>query len=121
MPTRSASVLFGCRASSTKACRMRYRAVIDPNAIGRGLRVFAGVRLARHVQADVAAFEHAVTQLPEVAHCHHVTGNYDYLLQIEVADLPAYENFHAHRLAALPGIAPVTSYVAMKTLSHNPA
>lgn len=98
-----------------------YRAVIDPSAIGRSLRVFAGVRLARHIRADVTAFEHAVVQLPEVAHCHHVTGNYDYLLQIEVADLPAYEQFHANHLANLPGIAAVTSYVAMKTLTREPA
>ncbi|MFC0430988.1 Lrp/AsnC ligand binding domain-containing protein [Kutzneria buriramensis] len=48
---------------------------------------------------------------------HHVTGNYDYLLQVDVADLPAYEDFHANRLAGLPGVASVTSYVTMKTLS----
>lgn len=56
-------------------------------------------------------------QLAEVIHTHHITGNYDYLLQIEVADLPAYEDFHANRLAALPSVAAVTSYVTMKTLS----
>ena len=55
-------------------------------------------------------------QLPEVVHSHHVTGNYDYLLQVEVADLAAYETFHANRLASLPSVAAVTSYVVMKTL-----
>ena len=94
-----------------------YQALIDPAAVGRGLRVFAGVRLIRHARADVVAFERAVTQLPEVIHTHHVTGNYDYLLQIEVADLAAYEDFHANRLASLPAVAMVTSYVTMKTLS----
>ncbi|MDT7671848.1 MAG: Lrp/AsnC family transcriptional regulator, leucine-responsive regulatory protein, partial [Pseudonocardiales bacterium] len=74
-----------------------YRALIDPAAVGRGLRVFAGVRLVRHSRADVVAFERAVVRLSEVVHCHHVTGNYDYLLQVEVADLPAYEDFHANR------------------------
>ena len=96
-----------------------YRALIDPAAVGRGLRVFAGVRLARHARADVVAFERAVVRLPEVVHSHHVTGNYDYLLQVEVADLPAYEDFHANRLAALPGVAAVTSYVTMKSLSAD--
>ena len=52
---------------------------------------------------------------------HHVTGNYDYLLQVEVADLPAYEDFHANQLAELPGVATVTSYVTMKTLSAGTA
>ena len=96
-----------------------YRAVVDSGAVGRGLRVFAGVRLTRHVRADVTALERAVTKLSEVAYCHHVTGNFDYLLQIEVADLPAYENFHANRLASLPGVATVTSYVTLKTLARD--
>jgi Lrp/AsnC family leucine-responsive transcriptional regulator len=97
-----------------------YQALIDPAAIGRGLRVFAGVRLIRHARADVVEFERAVIQIPEVVHAHHVTGNYDYLLQVEVADLPAYEDFHANRLASLPSVAAVTSYVTMKTLTVDP-
>jgi len=96
-----------------------YRAEIDPAALGRGLRVFAGVRLMRHKRSDVTAFERAVIQLPEVVHVHHVTGNYDYLLQVEVADLAAYEDFHANRLADLPGVAMVNSYVTMKTLTAS--
>jgi Lrp/AsnC family leucine-responsive transcriptional regulator len=55
------------------------------------------------------------------AHTHHVTGNYDYLLQVEVADLAAYEDFHANRLASLPGVAMMTSYVTMKTVSADTA
>lgn len=94
-----------------------YRALIDPAAMGRGLRVLAGVRLLRHARADVVAFERAIVKLPEVVYCHHVTGNYDYLLQVEVADLPAYEDFHANQLAGLPAVATVTTYVTMKTLS----
>ena len=104
------------RLEQTGAIR-GYRALIDPVAIGRGLRVFAGVRLARHARAEVVAFERAVVRLPEVVHTHHVTGNYDYLLHVEVADLSAYEDFHANRLASLPGVAAVTSYVTMKTLT----
>lgn len=96
-----------------------YRAVIDPAAVGRSLRVLVGVRLVRHARTDVVAFERAVITLPEVLHAYHVAGNYDYILQVEVADLPAYEDFHAHRLATLPSVAAVTSYVTMKTLSSS--
>lgn len=98
-----------------------YRALIDPAAVGRSLRVFTGVRLIRHARADVTAFERSVIRLPEVVHTYHVTGQYDYLLQVEVADLAAYENFHASRLASLPGVAMVTSYVTMKTLPADHA
>ncbi|MEU6058865.1 Lrp/AsnC family transcriptional regulator [Streptomyces sp. NPDC047097] len=93
-----------------------YRAVIDPTAVGRGLRVLAGVRLTRHTRAHVTAFEDGVMALPGVTACHHITGSFDYLVQVEVADLAAYEDFHANQLAALPGIATVNSFVIMKTL-----
>ena len=106
------------RLEETGAIR-GYRALIDPAALGRSLRVFVGVRLMRHAHADVVAFERAVVQLRDVVYSHHVTGNYDYLLQVEVADLPAYEDFHATRLATLPGVAAVTSYVTMKTLTTD--
>jgi Lrp/AsnC family leucine-responsive transcriptional regulator len=106
------------RLEETGAIR-GYRALVDPAVVGRGLRVFAGVRLVRHARADVVAFERAIVQLTEVVHTYHVTGNFDYLLQVEVADLPAYEDFHANRLASLPGVTMVTSYVAMKTLSGD--
>jgi Lrp/AsnC family leucine-responsive transcriptional regulator len=51
-----------------------------------------------------------------VRYVYHVAGNYDYILQVEVDDLPAYENFHANQLANLPSVGAVTSYVTMKTL-----
>jgi DNA-binding Lrp family transcriptional regulator len=69
---------------------------------------------------DAVAARRAVVKLPEVRYAYHVAGNYDYILQVEVADLPAYENFHANRLASLPSVAAVTSYVTMKTLSSPP-
>jgi Lrp/AsnC family leucine-responsive transcriptional regulator len=101
-----------------------YRAEVDPVALGRSLRVLVGVRLVRHDREDVRAFENAVVELTEIAFAHHVTGGFDYLLQVEVADLPAYEDFHANRLASLPNVGAVTSFVTMKTLipsSRRPA
>lgn len=96
-----------------------YRALIDPAAVGRNLRVFAAIRLVRHARADVVAFERAVIRLPEVIYIHHVTGHFDYLLHVEVADVSAYEDFHANRLANLPAVATVASYITMKTLTTD--
>lgn len=95
-----------------------YRALIDPATVGRDLRVFVGVRLMRHTRAGVVAFERGITRLPEVVACHHITGNFDYLLQVEVAGLPAHKDCHANQLADLPGVATVT-YITMKTLSAD--
>jgi len=65
------------------------------------------------------AFERVVVRLPEVVQCHHVIGNFNYLLQLEVAGLTAYEDFHANWLANLPAMAAMTSLVTMKILSPD--
>jgi Lrp/AsnC family leucine-responsive transcriptional regulator len=93
-----------------------YCAEIDPAVLGQSFTVFAAVQLQRHVRSDVQSFQKAVVKLPEVLEVHHITGAFDYLLRVAVADLASYETFHAERLTALPGVAHITSYVAMSKL-----
>jgi Lrp/AsnC family transcriptional regulator, leucine-responsive regulatory protein len=87
---------------------------------GSAVIVTSTARAQPSALGDAVAARRAVVKLPEVRYAYHVAGNYDYILQVEVADLPAYENFHANRLASLPSVAAVTSYVTMKTLSSPP-
>ena len=93
-----------------------YRAEIDPAVLGQAFTVFAALQLQRHERSGVQAFQKAVVLLPEVLEVHHIAGAFDYLLRIAVADLAAYETFHADRLTALPGVANITSYVVMSRL-----
>jgi Lrp/AsnC family transcriptional regulator, leucine-responsive regulatory protein len=93
-----------------------YRAEIDPAVLGQAFTVFAALQLQRHERSEVQAFQKAVVLLPEVLEVHHIAGAFDYLLRIAVADLAAYETFHADRLTALPGVANITSYVVMSRL-----
>jgi len=93
-----------------------YRAEIDPGVLGQSFTVFAAVQLQRHVRSDVQSFQKAVVKLPEVLEVHHIAGAFDYLLRVALADLASYETFHADRLTALPGVAHITSYVAMSKL-----
>jgi DNA-binding Lrp family transcriptional regulator len=48
-----------------------------------------------------------------VVECHHVTGNFDYLLRVEVPDFPDYERFHADKLAALHNVGQLVTYISM--------
>jgi Lrp/AsnC family leucine-responsive transcriptional regulator len=90
-----------------------YRAIIDPQADGRGLTAFVAVRLVRHQREHIQRFQEGVRAIDEVVECHHVTGSFDYLLRVEVTDLAAYERFHADRLAALHNVGQVTTYISM--------
>jgi Lrp/AsnC family leucine-responsive transcriptional regulator len=94
-----------------------YTAIIDPEAEGRGLTAFVAVRLARHQREHIQRFQAGARKVPEIIECHHVTGTFDYLLRVEVPDLPAYERFHADRLAALHNVAQFVTYISMTDFS----
>ncbi len=90
-----------------------YRAVVNPAAVGIGFVAYLGVGLSDHSKAGQQAFERAVANAPEVVECHNVTGNIEYILRIECADLPSYKVFHTDVLGALPQLAKMTTYVVI--------
>jgi Lrp/AsnC family leucine-responsive transcriptional regulator len=95
-----------------------YKAIVDPKAAGRGLTAFVAVRLVRHQREHIRRFQDSARKVPEIVECHHVTGTFDYLLRVEVLDLPAYESFHADRLAALHNVGQLVTYISMTDLSE---
>lgn len=90
-----------------------YRAVLDPARLGQGFVAYVAVGLNEHTRDAQAAFEAAMADAPEVRECHNITGAVEYLLRVEVADLPAYKRFHTDTLGALPQVARLTTYVVM--------
>ena len=90
-----------------------YRAVLDKPALGIGFVAYATVGLNSHTKASQQAFERAMEIAPEVVECHNITGAVEYLLRIEVSDLPAYKAFHTDVVGVLPQVESITSYVVM--------
>jgi len=90
-----------------------YRAVLNKPALGVGFTAFATVGLNSHTKASQEAFERAMAIAPEVVECHNITGAVEYLLRIEVADLPSYKAFHTDVIGTLPQVNSITSYVVM--------
>ena len=90
-----------------------YRAVLNQGAMGIGFIAYITVGLGLHTKASQLAFEAAVAQAEDVRECHNITGTVEYLLRVEVADLPAYKRFHTDILGALPQVATITTFVVM--------
>lgn len=63
-----------------------YHAELNPSAAGVRIQAMIGVRMVRHVRADVEAFhEHAMAQKETVA-IYHVAGADDFLVHVAVRD-----------------------------------
>jgi len=90
-----------------------YRAVIDRKQLGASVTIFVMVGLSAHLKKDAQAFERAMLTAPEVRECHNITGNVEYLLRVEVADLEAYKDFHANTLGTLAQVSSITSYITL--------
>lgn len=90
-----------------------YRAVLDRTRLGAGLTVFVMVGLSAHLSKDAREFERAMEASPQVRECHNITGAVEYLLRVEVADLPAYKDFHANVLGVLPQVRSITSHISL--------
>jgi Lrp/AsnC family leucine-responsive transcriptional regulator len=90
-----------------------YRAILDRTQLGGGMTVFVMVGLSGQLQRDSLAFERAMAAAPEVLECHNVTGSVEYLLRVEVSDLPAYKHFHSNVLGTLNQVSSITSLVSL--------
>ena len=89
-----------------------YSADVDANAYGMSITVFVRIRLERHNETDVQAFERRIRLIDEVLECHVLTGAMDYQLKVLVPDLDAYEGFIRNRIHPIGGIASIdTSFV----------
>ena len=94
----------------------RYAALLDQRQAGLSGNVFVHIALPREAQSELAAFEAAVQNLPEVMECYLMTGEFDYLLRVVVSDMADFERVHNESLTRLPGVARVNSSVAIRTV-----
>ena len=90
-----------------------YRAVLDPEAMGRGFIAYLAVGLSDHSKSSQEAFERAMSRAPQVRECHNITGTVEYMLRVEVADIAAYKLFHTDIVGALPQVSSLTTYIVM--------
>ena len=97
-----------------------YVGLVDQALAGYPDNVFVRITLRSQQQADLAAFEAEVAQLPEVMECYLMSGDADYLLRVIVADARDYERVHSQFLTRLPGVARVHSSFALRTVAKKP-
>ena len=97
----------------------RYVALLDQKAIGLTGTVFVHIALRREEQSELAAFEKAVKDVPEVMECYLMTGESDYLVRVACRDPADFERLHSQHLTRLPGVARVQSSLALRVVRRS--
>ncbi len=84
---------------------LRYRAEIDPAALGLPVRAFVKVTVAGD---RLGSFARVARDIPEILECHRVTGNESFIVQVAVRDM---NHLEAVIDSLMPYVATNTSMV----------
>lgn len=86
---------------------------VDRTALGFGVTVFLGIKLAARGRVSLEDFERAVTAIPEVQVVQHVLGLFDYRLRVVARDISDFERVLRRRIMTLPGVGNVEANVLL--------
>jgi len=83
----------------------QYVALLNREALGYDMLCFINVSLQLHQFEKIEQFKESIRQMPEVLECHHLTGEYDYLLKVVVRNRKELQQFVVNKLTPIPGVA----------------
>lgn len=86
---------------------------LDAPALGFGVTVFLGVKLATKGRVSLEDFERAATAIPEVQIVEQVLGLFDYRLRVVARDIADFERVLRRRVMTLPGVGNIDANVLL--------
>jgi len=99
----------------------QYVALLDPGKVGLALLAYVNVKLEKRGKMPIDDFSKAVQAWPEVVACYSMTGDMDYLLRVQVADLDHYTRFMMERLLKQAGVIDVKSNFVLERIKDTTA
>jgi len=99
----------------------QYAALVDRLKAGYDMLCFVNVSLQLHEIENVTGFHEAIQGLPEVLECHHVTGEYDYLLKVVAHNTQDLEDFLVNRLTPIRGVARIHTSLVLNEVKSSTA
>jgi Lrp/AsnC family transcriptional regulator len=94
-------------------------AVLDPEKLGLNVTVFVRIKIREHTSEWVKRFAAAMRSIPEIAECHRMGGDIDYLLKVIVADIAAYDRVYKELITRVPGLADVSALFSMERIKYT--
>ncbi|HKZ68818.1 MAG TPA: Lrp/AsnC family transcriptional regulator [Anaerolineales bacterium] len=98
-----------------------YAAIVDREKAGYDLMCFVHISLQVHQPEQVEKIRDAIRQMPEVLECHHVTGEYDYILKVALRNRKDLERFLMDRLTPVPGMARIHTSLVLNEVKATTA
>ncbi len=98
-----------------------YVTLVDEEALGYDMLCFVQVTLQRHERQAIERFRALVQTMPEVLECHHITGEYDYLLKVVLRNRKHLEQFITETLTPIPGMDKLRTSLVLSEIKATTA
>lgn len=96
-----------------------YHAELDRARLGLGLTVFVALKVDQHSRATSRLLQEALAAIPAVVSCHLVSGEADFLVEVAVPDLEAYEQVLLDEILAIAPVRDARSTFAIRTVVNR--
>ena len=97
----------------------RYTTVLNAAKLGQGFLVFCSVKLRRMGKDIAHDFVERVKDIPEVAECYNISGEFDYLLKIYAPDMQYYNEFCINVLGTIESLGSIQSSFVMNPVKTS--
>jgi Lrp/AsnC family leucine-responsive transcriptional regulator len=97
----------------------RYVAILDPKLVNKETTAFISVMLSQPKYAN--DFIDAIKEMPDVLECHHITGEYSYILKVRTNNTNTLGDLISSKVRALEGITGTRTYVVLGTIKEETA
>jgi Lrp/AsnC family transcriptional regulator len=94
-------------------------AILNPQQVGFQIQVLLAVAMTEHTDKNRHDFEHHVAALPEVTECYSVSGERDYVLQVIVRDMDAYNQFLNSQILKHPAVRSASSTFVLRRVKYT--
>ena len=108
------------RRMETAGIIERYTTILNASKLGRGFVVFCSVKLRRMGKDIAHDFVNRIKDIPEVAECYNISGEFDYLLKIYAPDMQYYNEFIINVLGTIESLGSIQSSFIMNPVKTSP-
>jgi DNA-binding Lrp family transcriptional regulator len=97
-----------------------YRALLNAEALGFDVRMFAFVGLKRQGGPELGAFEALVAEWPLVREAYAISGEADFLLKCVARDLTSLQDFIIRDLTSAANVENVKTTLILRVAKYQP-
>lgn len=97
----------------------KYIAILDDEKLNQGFVVFCNIKLKQHDRNIGHKFVEDILKIDEVTECYNISGDYDFLLKVNVRDMRHYQDFVFNKLGSVTSIGSTHSTFVMAQIKHT--